>query len=245
MSKIAKIGIGFGHTLTGAGSNNFGAKGFDMTESKANRVVGYKLVELCRHGFDVVVCNQDRADKFKNENLLYRVNHANKNKVDIYVEQHFNGFDGTATGTVTLRYGGFTPMGIKTKKLASAIQLELVKTLGLRDRGIADRPDLYALKNTQMPAVIMEPLFMDNPKDMVKFDPDKIALAEATGIYRYYGKDINDFLPKPDPKPESKDPIYYRVVAGSFVNRSNAEELSTSLKEKGFDSFITTYRKGE
>jgi len=252
MNKIAKIGIGFGHTLSGYGSRNSTAKGYDMTESRANRIVGYKLVELCRHGFDVVVCNQDRPDKFKDENLLYRVNTANKNNVDIYVEQHLNGYNTKASGTSTLRYPGFHPNGIKSKKLATFIQLELVKALGLRDRGLSDRSDLYALRNTLMPAIIMEPLFMDNPDDMKRFDPDLIALAEATGIYKYYGKDINDYLPKQEimpgiEKPTNKDgePVTYRVVAGSFLDRDNAEKQVKRLADLGIKSFLTTYVIGE
>ena len=51
----------------------------------------------------------------------------------------------------------------------------------------------------------------------------------------------------PGPPPESEKPeeseLYYRVVAGSFKNRNNAEVRVDELKKAGFDSFIMTFRK--
>lgn len=198
MVRIAKIGVGFGHTLTGKGSRTSVAKGYTINESHANREVGKKLVELLSHGFDVVVANQDRADRTEDENLVYRVKLVNDEKVDSYWEQHFNGYNGKATGTVTLRHPGTHPNGLRSKKFAEIMQKELVSVLKLNDRGISERPDLYALRKTDMPAIIMEPLFMDNPDDMKKYDPEKIAFAEATAIYKSYDKNIEDYLPKQD-----------------------------------------------
>lgn len=249
MTKIAKIGIGFGHTLTGAGSRTSVAKGYSINESQANREVGQKLVKLLSYGFDVVVANQDRPDKTKDENLRYRVKLVNDEKVDSYWEQHFNGYNGTATGTVTLRYPGTHENGQKSQRYAELMQEELVKVLGLKNRGISNRSDLHALKATNMPAIIMEPLFMDNPEDMKKYEPDKIALAEATAIYRAYGKSIDDYLPKPQKAPEkdlqAAGKPFYRVVVGSYQEKVNAQEVQSLLKQAGFNSFLVVFYPGK
>ena len=36
---------------------------------------------------------------------------------------------------------------------------------------------------------------------------------------------------------------YYRVVAGSYTNRTNADKLVTELKNKGYNAFIDIYKK--
>ena len=36
---------------------------------------------------------------------------------------------------------------------------------------------------------------------------------------------------------------YYRVVAGSYTNRANADKLVTELKNKGYSAFIDIYKK--
>ena len=49
--------------------------------------------------------------------------------------------------------------------------------------------------------------------------------------------------PPPEPEKPKESELYYRVVAGSFKNRNNAEVRVDELKKAGFDSFITTFRK--
>ena len=48
----------------------------------------------------------------------------------------------------------------------------------------------------------------------------------------------------PNTKTEYSDnSTYYRVVAGSYKNRKNAENQRKKLKEKGFDSFLVAHKK--
>ena len=49
---------------------------------------------------------------------------------------------------------------------------------------------------------------------------------------------------EPNKKTEDSDnSTYYRVVAGSYRNRKNADSQVKKLKEKGFDSFIDIFKK--
>lgn len=49
---------------------------------------------------------------------------------------------------------------------------------------------------------------------------------------------------EPNTKSEDSDnSTYYRVVAGSYRNRKNADSQVKKLKEKGFDSFIDVFKK--
>jgi len=95
-----------------------------------------------------------------------------------------------------------------------------------------------------MPAVLTENGFIDNKDDadFLKSDDNlrKIALAHAHGLAKAHGW-------KPKAKPATKSPtsrkVFYRVVAGSFADRKNAEKRVRELKAKGIESFIDEYRE--
>ena len=61
----------------------------------------------------------------------------------------------------------------------------------------------------------------------------KIAKAEAEVIAKYYG--IN----KPcEPSNDNTKKTYYRVIAGSYTNKTNADNTVKKLKGQGIDAFV-------
>ncbi len=87
----------------------------------------------------------------------------------------------------------------------------------------------YVLKNTDMPAVLMEYGFMDSVVDapIIVTEDYARAMAKATmeGIARAAGI-------------ECKKPIY-RVQVGAFHEKDNAAKLAQELKSKGYNCFVT------
>jgi N-acetylmuramoyl-L-alanine amidase len=84
---------------------------------------------------------------------------ANKSKADLFVSIHCNAASNKdARGTETWHYTG-CPHG---RTVAEAIQGEVVKTLGSKDRGIKTSTSLYVLRKTIMPAVLVEVGFISN-----------------------------------------------------------------------------------
>ena len=65
---------------------------------------------------------------------------------------------------------------------------QLTLTTGLRNRGIVYRPGLYVLKETSMPAVLVEMGFISNPYDaeLLAYSPDLFATGIYRGILAYY-----------------------------------------------------------
>ncbi|WP_337544670.1 N-acetylmuramoyl-L-alanine amidase [Megasphaera sp.] len=55
------------------------------------------------------------------------------------------------------------------------------------NRGLKERPGLFVLRNTIMPAVLVEVCFIDNDFDWRRYDAhrDEAARAIATGIIQY------------------------------------------------------------
>lgn len=106
---------------------------------------------------------------------------ANNSGADIFVSIHCNSAaNASAKGTETLVYS----TGGKAELLAKCIQTQIVNSLGTVDRGIKERPDLCVLRETTMPAVLVETAFISNEEDAYKlmYRIEEFANAISRGI---------------------------------------------------------------
>ena len=108
---------------------------------------------------------------------------ANDWGADLFVSIHCNAFNGVANGAEVLTY----PDDTEGHKLAACIQRQLVETFALTDRGVKDRDNLAVLNGTDMPAVLVEMAFIDNPDDaiLLRDRQDDFARAIARGVTDY------------------------------------------------------------
>ena len=116
--------------------------------------------------------------------LPRRTRIANRQKGDLFVSVHFNTFSSSkAHGSKSFYYKK------KDKRLALSIQKQLRKDLSLKSNGIK-RSRFYVLRHTKMPAVLIEPLFLSNPKEkkLLLSTSFRNALASSIfkGIKQYY-----------------------------------------------------------
>jgi N-acetylmuramoyl-L-alanine amidase len=108
-------------------------------------------------------------DKDEYVRLSERCNIANNAKADLFISIHANAADAeSAEGFETLHY----PTSTGGKKLAGLIQEEVINDLNPRDRGLKERDNLYVLKNTHMPAVLIEMGFITNIEEEKKLNND-------------------------------------------------------------------------
>jgi len=123
---------------------------------------------------------------------------ANAWNADLFVSIHCNAFDGNAHGTETL-FGGSND----SRRLAISIQNQIIDKLKTADRGIK-LGGAYVLKYTNMPAVLVETAFIDNPDDakLLVDREDDFARAIAVGISDYYAppKAMPDVIDLPQTK---------------------------------------------
>ncbi|BAY61109.1 cell wall hydrolase/autolysin [Calothrix brevissima NIES-22] len=165
-----KFGVDIGHNCppdTGASGIRFED---NLTLDVGTRVIS-KLQAL---GHQVIPCKPNSAGSVR-ESLAKRCDKANSNKVDIYVSIHFNSFNGQANGTEVFA-GGET-----SRKIAKPVLDEFVK-LGFFNRGVKSGSHLYVLRNTNMPAILVEGCFLDSQKDMNLYNPEAIANAIVQGL---------------------------------------------------------------
>lgn len=219
-----------GHTLKGKGT---GAVGY-INESNENRVLAKKVVEWLKvantmSGIEIEVDYYEINES--NSYLQNQVAAANKKNYDVVVQIHFNA--GGGTGTETLYDKG----SVRGKTYAVKVNESLNNIF--KNRGAKERNDLYWLNNTKAPAILIETCFVDSKVDIDIYnkDKDRVAKAIAEGLI---GKTIN----KPSSPSTNGETTYYRVVAGSYTNRANADAQIRLLESKGIkNTFIDIYKK--
>lgn len=149
---------------------------------------------------------------------------ANRSGADYFLSIHRNAMPvpGSASGVETLVYEN---QGVPAV-MAGNINQELARA-GFQNLGISERPGLIVLRRTQMPAVLVEAGFLDNPDDNRFFDQNfnAIANAIAQGILKTMEE-------------EEKGPEYYQVQVASYRERGNADDLLRQLQEQGFPAFL-------
>ena len=107
---------------------------------------------------------------------------ANKN-ADMFLCVHINSASASAHGTETLwsksRNSATQKKGLTSKTLATAMQSAAVAATGFTNRGLVDRPNLYVLKHTNMPACLIEYGFISNRKESARMKANTSAYGKA------------------------------------------------------------------
>ena len=119
--------------------------------------------------------------------LSARVRDANSWGADLFLSLHTNAsIDERANGSECLVYSFESTVA---NAVAEDILEQMTLITGLRDRGIVERPGLYVLRRTQMPAVVVEMGFITNASDadLLANSPNLFALGIYRGVLQYYG----------------------------------------------------------
>ncbi|MCC0764947.1 N-acetylmuramoyl-L-alanine amidase [Clostridioides sp. ES-S-0006-03] len=167
-----KIAIVPGHTLTGKGTGTVGY----IDEGKENRILTDLIVKWLKRG--EVTVYTDKVDS-SNNYLSEQCQIANKQDIDLAVQIHFN------ANSTTLN-----PMGTETlyktnngKVYAERVNSKLSTIFKNRGAKI-DVRDLYWLKHTKAPAILIEVCFVDSKADTDYYirHKDIVAKLIAEGI---------------------------------------------------------------
>ena len=219
---MAKLCFDYGH-----GGNDSGATYKGRREADDVIFIGRKIAEeVRRHG---IVVDETRTSN-ATVSLQQRSNFENKNNYDYFISFHRNAFKPEqARGVETFIY--LNP-GAKAEAMAEKIQRALV-AIGFSNRGVK-RENFHVLRETKAPAILVEMGFLDNSKDNQLFDSKKGQIIEAlvSAILQQLGIKYTQQEQKPIGN------ILYRVMAGSYSNRENAEKQIQRLKAAGFEAVV-------
>ena len=225
LTKLLVIDSGHGGGDSGAVGNGLLEK--DLTLAMAKRV---KVIIETEYTGVTVKMTRD-SDKFLP--LSERADIANKAKADYFISFHVNA--GGGTGYEDFIYNKQTK-GSATDKARQTIHAEVAKVLtkhGIKNRGMKFANHAVT-RETNMKAVLVETLFIDNKDDAAMLKKAAIiedfAQAYAKGLVNVLGGKA-----KAKPKTTTK---LYRVQVGAFGAKSNAENLAKELNKLGYATTI-------
>ena len=170
---------------------NTGAEGNGLFEQDITYDIGVRLYNLMRRNpaFEPRLSRPDESTVLGTTNsssLTARVREANSWGADIFLSLHTNAaVNSNATGSEALIYSTSSTVA---NALAEDILTEMTDLTGLRNRGVVERPGLYVLRRTSMPAVLVEMGFITNPTDayLMANEPQLFAEGIYRGFLEYY-----------------------------------------------------------
>lgn len=213
-----KINIHAGHNPDG--KTACGAVGILKESTQARVIVKETIAILKAAGHTVHDCTCNNGTS-QSDVLSKIVKKCNAHDVDIDVSVHLNSGagdkkgNGKTTGTEVL----IAASDSKAKAAAERTVKEIA-SLGFKNRGVKVRSDLYVLKHTKAPAMLIESCFVDDKDDTKLFNAKKMAQAIAKGIM---GKDTqkketNTAAANTEKPAEKKKERKVKVTAKSGLN---------------------------
>jgi len=162
----------------------------------------------------------------------------------MFISLHANAFSNEgARGTET-----YVAKNASTtsKNFAKVLNNNIVKTMkeldsNAKDRGIKTE-NFTVIYKADMPSVLVEYGFYTNLNDLKILKNNRNELVEATvkSICEYFGINYQVTVNKSS----TDENIFYRVIAGSYSKRENAEAQIEVLNNKGIkNAFIDVYKK--
>jgi N-acetylmuramoyl-L-alanine amidase len=173
----------------GHGGRDPGAIADGITEAELNLDIALRLNKLLQEK-DIKTYLLREDDSFLD--LYERASIANHLNATLFLSIHNNAaLSKVAKGTETLYFESKSSK-FNGKDFATILQKEMVRVLGTTNRGIVNRQNLVVLRETKMPAALVEIAFMSNPEDMAKLKNEdflqKSAESLRDGILEALGK---------------------------------------------------------
>lgn len=91
-----------------------------------------------------------------------RVKIANEKRCSLFVSIHNNSFTDSSSGGILTTYNPYSPTGTDIAKIMQS----KLGNIGMQNRKTMPRPNLYVLRHTEMPALLLEIGFISNKKDL-------------------------------------------------------------------------------
>jgi N-acetylmuramoyl-L-alanine amidase len=238
---MRKLALDLGH-----GGSKDGSLGFDpgaigvggIRECDLTTLWGNELHQKLISEYEVEVAIMPRINGTRGQRLVARTDATNAWGADLLLSIHFNAFDGDATGYEDFIYNGHWPTKYQTVDMQRTLHDKVAavfKRWGLPDRG-AKEANLHMVRESNMPAILVELGFIDNPKDAAEVRDatfrKEVIEAIAEGI-----AEIMD-LKKRGKSPGKETGKLYRVQVGAFSSRENAERMAQKLEQCGFEALI-------
>ena len=224
-----------------------------LREWDFNNQMQYKLKKRCEeHNIKVYLTNPspkgiDEIELTKRAILAnnYWTNQGKPKSLFISIHANaYGSYFNNARGTETYVASNAST---NSKNAASYIQSAVYNTIKAIDSNAKNRgvktADFTVIYKANMPSILVEYAFYTNKDDLKILKNNKDELVEATmkGICKYFNITYKGVKKEIEATVDSN--IYYRVVVGSYSDKSNAEEMVEKFKKEGYPAFMSVYKK--
>ena len=239
MTRMFKLVLDAGHGINTAGKRCL--KSLDPKETREwtlnSRIANYIEEYLKDYEGYSVLRVDDKDDGKTDISLETRTIKANAWGADFYLSLHHNaGINGGSGGGITI----FTHPTAKGAAVEWRNELydSLIKHTGLKGNRASPKGtyNFHVLRETKMPAVLVELGFMDSRTDVPIILKDDHARACAKAIVETVVK--RGGLKKKTASTVTTSKKLYRVQVGAFKDPKNAENLKNELIGKGYSAII-------
>ena len=221
-----KINIHAGHNPDGKIA--CGAVGLLKESTEARKVKDEVKKLLKKLGHTVYDCTVDNGTS--SQDVLNKIiAKCNNRSVDLDISIHFNSGakdpsgNTKTTGTEVYIYSANS----KAKKSATAI-CNAIAELGFKNRGVKINPNLYFLRKSKSPAILIECCFVDDKDDATLYNCQKMAEAIVYGIT---GQKLLTA------ETTSQKEIW-KVQVGAYSLKENALKMQEKLKCDGYNDAV-------
>jgi N-acetylmuramoyl-L-alanine amidase len=217
----------------GHGGSDPGARGHGLMEKDNALDIALKIRSLLTSQYENIQVKMSRTDD-TTKSLSQRTNEANAWGADFYLSIHCNAFNGSARGYEDYIHTSLSDSST-TAKYQDIIHAEVIKLNQLPDRG-KKKANFHVLRETAMHALLSENGFIDNTQDAALMKQSswrqKVAQGHANGVAKAFN------LKRKQQQEDPNTSTVYKVIAGSFKSRDNADERVTFLLSKRIESFV-------
>lgn len=219
----------------GHGGSDSGATSGGHYEKTFTLDIGLKVRDYLQSHYEAEVLMTRTTDK--TVSLKQRTDFANGNNADYFCSIHINA--GGGTGWESYIYnGGVSARTIQAQQtIHTKVMQVLASKYSVRDRG-KKRANFHVLRETRMPAILLENLFIDTTADLNLLRNN----AFITDLAHAIGTGLAQALALKSKPGEPNPPTLFKVIAGSFKQKQNALERVADLQKKGIDSFVVEAR---
>ncbi|MFC4620580.1 N-acetylmuramoyl-L-alanine amidase [Camelliibacillus cellulosilyticus] len=212
----------------GHGGSDPGASGNGIEEKNITLDIALRIRDILLDEYEGVEVKLSRAtDTYIG--LETRTDEANTWGADYFLSIHCNSFNGSAHGYEDYIYIGLSDAS-STAKYQDIIHEEVASINQLTERG-TKKADFHVLRESSMPALLTENGYIDNDHDAALMKKSSwrqsVARGHVNGLARAFHL-----------KRKTKTERLYKVLAGSFKSRKNAQTRVTFLQSKGIDAMI-------
>ncbi|API91980.1 sporulation-specific N-acetylmuramoyl-L-alanine amidase [Virgibacillus pantothenticus] len=216
----------------GHGGSDNGASGNGLFEKNVTLDIATRIRNILINEYENVQVRMSRTTD-ATVSLTQRTNNANNWGADYFLSIHCNAFNGTARGYEDYIHSSLSS-GSQTGQYQDQLHEEITKVNQLSNRG-QKKADFHVLRESSMPALLTENGFIDNANDASLMGSTSWRQAVARGHVNGLEQAFN--LQK-----KENSNVIFRIIAGSFQSKDNADQLVNMLAAKGIQAFVALVR---